>query len=202
MPACAGQVPAGACGVDRFPRSPQTQPGMIPDNDRHAASRDAVERLHALVPGGAHTYAKGDDQYPAGMAPIIVRGAGCRVEDVDGNHYIEYGMGLRAVTLGHGFGPVIEAVTAQLANGVKLRQTGMDRARSRGGISRHRSTRGDGEVRQERVGRHDRRCPSCPRLHGATVGGDLCGATVFQYRRLVHRCDPNGRRHSRALSAT
>ena len=33
-----------------------------------------VERLHALVPGGAHTYAKGDDQYPEHMAPVIVRG--------------------------------------------------------------------------------------------------------------------------------
>ena len=59
------------------------------------------ERLHALVPGGAHTYAKGDDQYPGGMAPVIERGLGAHVWDVDGNEYVEYGSGLRAVSLGH-----------------------------------------------------------------------------------------------------
>ncbi len=34
--------------------------------------------------------------------------------DVDGNEYIEYGMGLRAVTLGHAFPAVIEAIRRQL----------------------------------------------------------------------------------------
>ena len=71
-------------------------------------------RFHELIPGGAHTYAKGDDQYPEDMAPYIVRGAGCRVYDVDGNEFIEYGSGLRAVSLGHAFGPVVAAARAQL----------------------------------------------------------------------------------------
>lgn len=31
-------------------------------------SRTANERLHAMIPGGAHTYAKGDDQYPENLA--------------------------------------------------------------------------------------------------------------------------------------
>ncbi len=74
-------------------------------------------RLHALIPGGAHTYAKGDDQYPEGMAPVIERGEGCRVWDVDGNEFIEYGAGLRAVTLGHAFPPVIEAARHELSRG-------------------------------------------------------------------------------------
>src|SRR3954465_9690822 len=64
-------------------------------------------RLHALVPGGAHTFAKASDQYPENMAPILVRGQGARVWDVDGNSYVEYGMGMRAVTLGHGYEPVL-----------------------------------------------------------------------------------------------
>ena len=71
-------------------------------------------RLHRLIPGGAHTYAKGDDQYPQDMAPIIARGQGCRVWDIDGNEFIEYGSGLRAVTLGHAYPPVIEAARRQL----------------------------------------------------------------------------------------
>ena len=53
------------------------------------------QRLHEIVPGGAHTYARGSDQYPEDMAPVIARGQGARVQDVDGNWYVEYGMGLR-----------------------------------------------------------------------------------------------------------
>ena len=62
-----------------------------------------TERLHRLIPGGTHTYAKGDDQYPADTLPILVRGQGCRVWDADGNEFVEYGMGLRTVALGHAF---------------------------------------------------------------------------------------------------
>ncbi|UGT62765.1 glutamate-1-semialdehyde 2,1-aminomutase [Nocardia asteroides] len=80
-------------------------------------SNAAQARLHELVPGGAHTYARGDDQYPEGMAPVLVRGSGCRVTDADGNEFVEYGMGLRAVTLGHGYRPVVDAVTAAIADG-------------------------------------------------------------------------------------
>ena len=32
--------------------------------------------------------------------------------DLDGNEFIEFGMGLRAVTLGHAFDPVVEAASA------------------------------------------------------------------------------------------
>jgi glutamate-1-semialdehyde 2,1-aminomutase len=80
-------------------------------------SNSLRSRFHSLIPGGCHTYAKGDDQYPEGMAPYIVRGSGCRVWDVDGNEFIEYGSGLRAVTLGHAFPPVVEAIRRQLALG-------------------------------------------------------------------------------------
>lgn len=83
-------------------------------------SRALNERLHAIVPGGAHTYAKGDDQFPEGMAPVIVRGHGCRVWDADGNEFIEYGSGLRAVTLGHAFEPVLAAVRQQLPLGANF----------------------------------------------------------------------------------
>ena len=83
-------------------------------------SRELQDRLHAVVPGGAHTYARGSDQYPEHMAPVIERGSGCRVWDVDGNSYVEYGMGLRSVTLGHGYGPVVDAVTSTIADGVNF----------------------------------------------------------------------------------
>jgi glutamate-1-semialdehyde 2,1-aminomutase len=77
-------------------------------------------RLRKAIPGGAHTYAKGDDQFPELSPGVIERGSGCRVWDVDGNEFIEYGMGLRAVTLGHAFPPVVEAVRASLSAGTNF----------------------------------------------------------------------------------
>jgi glutamate-1-semialdehyde 2,1-aminomutase len=74
-------------------------------------------RFHELIPGGSHTYAKGDDQFPQGMAPYIARGQGCHVWDLDGNEFIEYGMGLRAVTLGHARADVTRAATEWIEAG-------------------------------------------------------------------------------------
>ncbi len=83
-------------------------------------SYEANARLHAMVPGGAHTYAKGDDQYPEGLAPVISRGRGGHVWDVDGNSYIEYGAGLRSVSLGHGHPRVLEAVRREIDRGANF----------------------------------------------------------------------------------
>lgn len=85
-----------------------------------ARSNEAQARLHAIVPGGAHTYARGSDQYPEHMAPVIARGHGARVEDLDGNTYVEYGMGLRSVTLGHGYQPVLTAAAEAAASGMSF----------------------------------------------------------------------------------
>jgi glutamate-1-semialdehyde 2,1-aminomutase len=72
---------------------------------------------HRLIPGGSHTYAKGDDQYPELSPSFLVRGKGCHVWDLDGNEFIEYGMGLRAVTLGHAYEPVVAAARKQMELG-------------------------------------------------------------------------------------
>ena len=85
-----------------------------------AGSRRLAQRLHAVVPGGSHTYAKGDDQYPEFMAPYLTHGRGCQVWDVDGNAFVEYGMGLRAVTLGHAYAPVVKAAGRAMSQGTNL----------------------------------------------------------------------------------
>jgi glutamate-1-semialdehyde 2,1-aminomutase len=85
-----------------------------------SASRALQPRAHELIPGGSHTYAKGDDQFPEHAPGFIVRGKGCHVWDVDGNEFIEYGMGLRTVTLGHAFGPVVEAAYRQMQLGANF----------------------------------------------------------------------------------
>lgn len=80
-------------------------------------SRELQRRSHDIIPAGCHTYAKGDDQFPELAPGFIARGKGCHVWDVDGNEYIEYGMGCRAVTLGHAFEPVVDAVRQELSYG-------------------------------------------------------------------------------------
>lgn len=97
-----------------------------PDRVRDFSARDfsgstrIARRLADVVPGGAHTYAKGADQYPEGMAPVVSRGAGARVWDVDGNCYLEYGSGLRSVALGHAHPRVNAAVVEALERGTNF----------------------------------------------------------------------------------
>ncbi|HSE39433.1 MAG TPA: glutamate-1-semialdehyde 2,1-aminomutase, partial [Acidobacteriota bacterium] len=87
---------------------------------RFERSKELRKRMHRLIPGGAHTYAKGDDQFPEDAPGLIVRGEGCRVYDVDGNEFIEYGMGLRAVTLGHAYPRVVQAAARQMQSGINF----------------------------------------------------------------------------------
>jgi glutamate-1-semialdehyde 2,1-aminomutase len=80
-------------------------------------AREMRRRFHDVIPGGSHTYAKGDDQYPEAPSIYITHGKGCHIWDVEGNEYIEYAMGLRSVTLGHAYEPVVEAGVRQLRLG-------------------------------------------------------------------------------------
>lgn len=80
-------------------------------------SSDLRHRAHRIIPGGSHTYAKGDDQYPVNAPAFIARGQGCHVWDVEGREYIEYALGLRSTTLGHCWPSVVEAASAALKLG-------------------------------------------------------------------------------------
>jgi glutamate-1-semialdehyde 2,1-aminomutase len=96
-------MPESICQTTKFDRSEALQ-----------------ERARALIPGGAHVYAKGEDQFPLHAPGFIERGQGCHVWDVDGNEFIEYGMGLRAVSLGHGYRSVAEAAHRQALLGLNF----------------------------------------------------------------------------------
>jgi glutamate-1-semialdehyde 2,1-aminomutase len=87
---------------------------------RYDHGKGLAQRARMVIPGGCHTYAKGDDQFPQLAPSFIARGKGCRVWDLDGNEYIEYGMGLRSVTLGHAYQPVINAAARQLPLGTNF----------------------------------------------------------------------------------
>ncbi len=83
-------------------------------------SNELRKKAHSMIPGGAHTYAKGDDEYPQLSPGFISHGKGCHIWDVDGNEYIEYGMGLRAVTLGHAYDRVVQAAYRQMLKGANF----------------------------------------------------------------------------------
>ena len=97
-----------------------TIPDKPPVRAASHATRALQRRAHELIPGGAHTYAKGDYQYPETAPPFIARGEGCHVWDLDGREFIEYGMGLRSVALGHAFPRVVDAVRREVANGTNF----------------------------------------------------------------------------------
>lgn len=77
-------------------------------------------RLHGVIPGGAHTYSRGDDQFPSNAPPLLTRGKGAYVWDTGGNRFLDYGMALRAVTLGYADERVNAAAFAEMQNGVNL----------------------------------------------------------------------------------
>ena len=78
--------------------------------------------VHERIPGGAHTYSKGDDQFPELSPAAIARGKHGRVWDLDGNEYVDCALGLGSVSLGHAYEPVLSAVRKQLDLGVNFQR--------------------------------------------------------------------------------
>jgi glutamate-1-semialdehyde 2,1-aminomutase len=81
---------------------------------------DYSSRLHKVIPGGAHTYSRGDDQFPYNAPRILERGEGAYVFDPEGKKYLDYGMGLRSVNIGYGNKEVADAVYREAIKGNNL----------------------------------------------------------------------------------
>lgn len=82
--------------------------------------RKIDKKLNSLIPGGAHTYSRGFDQFSYNTPGILKRGKGCYVYDNLNNKYLDYGMGLRAVILGYADRQVNKAAIKQISNGNNL----------------------------------------------------------------------------------
>jgi glutamate-1-semialdehyde 2,1-aminomutase len=78
------------------------------------------KRLLKAIPGGAHTYSRGYDQYPENAPQILKNGSGAYTYDLDNNKYLDYGMALRAVNLGYANKEVNQAAIRQIENGNNL----------------------------------------------------------------------------------
>lgn len=83
------------------------------------------ERLLKAIPGGAHTYSRGYDQYPVNAPQILTRGKGSYIYEPDGTKYLDYGMALRAVNIGYAEDEIDEAAFRQIKNGNNLTRPSM-----------------------------------------------------------------------------
>ena len=77
-------------------------------------SRSLQPDFQARFPSGS----PGHDGYTSDPFPVIVaRGSGPRKWDIDGNEYVDYGMGSASLLLGHAHPEVVSALSAVLADG-------------------------------------------------------------------------------------
>jgi glutamate-1-semialdehyde 2,1-aminomutase len=78
------------------------------------------DRLLKAIPGGAHTYSRGYDQYPVNSPQILKRGQGAYIYDESENEFLDYGMALRAVNLGYANEQINNAAYQQMEFGNNL----------------------------------------------------------------------------------
>lgn len=85
-------------------------------------SEEYRAKIHSLIPGGAHTYSKGDDTFPAIAPAAIQYGKGCYVWDIDGNKFLDCAMGLTSVTLGHAQEEINQPVIEEIQRGLNFQR--------------------------------------------------------------------------------
>lgn len=82
-------------------------------------SIELYRRAVELIPGGSQTNSKRATAYALGAYPIYAQDAeGARIQDVDGNWYIDYVLGLGPITLGYCYPEVDAAIRRQLERGI------------------------------------------------------------------------------------
>lgn len=86
---------------------------------------DYTRRLQSVIPGGAHTYSRGADQFPLNAPAILERGKCAYIFDPEGKKYLDYGMALRAVNIGYAEDEIDEAAIRQIRNGTNLTRPSM-----------------------------------------------------------------------------
>jgi glutamate-1-semialdehyde 2,1-aminomutase len=83
-------------------------------------SKTFTDRLLKAIPGGAHTYSRGFDQYPSNAPQILSSGKGAYVFDQDNKKFLDYGMALRAVNIGYAEEEIDKAAINQINSGNNL----------------------------------------------------------------------------------
>ena len=85
-------------------------------------SNNYRNKVHNYIVGGAHTYSKGDDQFPELSPAAISHGKNSNVWDIDNNKYVDFTLGLGSVGLGHAYKSVTQAVIKEVNKGVSFQR--------------------------------------------------------------------------------
>lgn len=78
------------------------------------------KKINKIIPGGSHTYSRGDDQFPINAPAILYKGKGAYVWSHDKSKFLDYGMGLRSVTLGYANKKINNSVIREIKKGNNL----------------------------------------------------------------------------------
>ena len=85
---------------------------------RYKNSNNLFKRAIKTIPLASQTFSKSYIQWPKGACPLFIdRAHGGKVVDVDGNHYVDFVLGLLPITLGYCDPDVDEAVIKQISKG-------------------------------------------------------------------------------------
>ena len=84
-----------------------------------------TSRLQRVIPGGAHTYSKGSDQFPSNSPQIFERGKGVYLFDPNGEKFLDFGMGLRSVLIGYAEEQIDNRAIEYLKKGMNLTRPSM-----------------------------------------------------------------------------
>jgi glutamate-1-semialdehyde 2,1-aminomutase len=79
--------------------------------------------LQKYIPGGAHTYSRGSDQFSKNAPEIFLKGKGAYLYDLNKQKFLDYGMGLRSVSIGYSGETINKAAIQQIDKGMNLART-------------------------------------------------------------------------------
>ncbi len=86
---------------------------------RYSKSEEQLTRAETVIPLGSQTFSKSKTQYPVGISPLFAKNAnGSRLQDLDGNWYVDLVNSLAAITIGYGDREITRAVRKQLSKGI------------------------------------------------------------------------------------
>ena len=73
-----------------------------------------TKKLLKNIPGGSHTYSRGFDQFSSNAPEIFYKGKGAYLFDNKNNRFLDYGMALRAVSIGYSEDKINKAAKRQI----------------------------------------------------------------------------------------
>lgn len=88
--------------------------------------KEILLKLQEYIPGGAHTYSRGNDQFPKNAPVAIIDAKGYKARGSNGIEYLDLGMGLRSVSIGHGEKKQAQAIYSSILTGVNFTRPNLE----------------------------------------------------------------------------